>query len=510
MERIDIYRGADLFYTIELDDNCTQQEGIMQIETLNLQFPLSMQVAFRLGDWCTVFGKRYIVNTLPVVKKQGSNLYDYTMQIQSEAAELTKVQYLFLGADNTLRETDFALMGNPADFLNLLVANMNRVQSGWQAGAVPSQEYKNLTFSKETVWNALVRIAEAFNTEFWIENKAIHLGRKEKQTGHTYRQGMNQGLRELTRVNSDDSSVITRLFAYGSEQNLPNDYRGFSRRLRMFGVDDYIEQNTDVNGVVEGVHIFDNIYPERTGIVTGVNALDPFEFSDSTMDFDINAQQLPTLTPKVSFITGQLTGYNFNITSYNVATKRFRIAKNTSETKLDAPSDLFRPQVGDKYVLVDLLMPQSYITAAEQRLLALANEMLTRISAPQIKIQAVSDPKYLKLRKRTLNAGDVVYIEDTPLGISRSIRITAITRNLVHEWSYDLTLADAVNSAVAGKIDRIVQATAATGRDVSTLGRDLNNNATLNGYAFLPTTPGGTGFAEVMVEIATGRLFRKE
>jgi hypothetical protein len=67
----------------------------------------------------------------------------------------------------------------------------------------------------------------------------------------------------------------------------------------------------------------------------------------------------------VVFNTGQLAGYTFEINRYNNATKTITINKNKDEKTLDIPSDLLHMQIGDEYVLVDIVMPQSYISNAE-------------------------------------------------------------------------------------------------------------------------------------------------
>lgn len=587
----------------------------MQAGQLSLQFRLSIMVEFQPGDWCDVRGTRYILQQLPVIEKLGENLFNYTMPMPSYVAEISKAQFLFLGADNTLRETDFALTGKADVFLNLLVQNINRVVPGWQAGAWPQTEDKTMSFAKEDCLTALGRIAAEFGTEWYIEGQVIHLAQKTRETGHTYRQGMNRGLASLTRINAEQSRLITRLYAFGSTKNLPGNYRGYAGRLQLPGVappegplglkdiewvvsdtgggmqsvafnfappvdsritaltiiydgprgasqstggntsprsismpqgdwydirfrmqlfgggfietapfrvttgmgigltdpplrEPYIEQNTALYGVREGVVVFEDIFPTRTGTVTGVNANDPFEMTDITMDFDINEQRAPGLTPAVSFKSGQLTGYDLEVGSYDPVNKRFKLLKNKSESKMDVPSALLRPQIGDRYTLVNLFMPQTYIDDAEARLLAAATTDLQRLSSPQVKLQARPDAKYIKLRGRTFMPGDLIWIEDAQLGINRKIRITELTRNVVEDWSYELTLADAIGTSNATQIERIVQS-GSVGRDVAGVAKELTNNAILQGIAFLPETTGGAGFKDVVVEEATGRLFRK-
>lgn len=618
MRTVDIYRKGELFVTIKPRDNSIQAKAVMGDNALNLSFELNYYAPFTVGDYCTVFGEKYILFALPVVVKKSTRLWEYTMPMLAEGTELSKAQYLFLGSDNSLRESDFSLMGNADDFIGLLLQNAARVGTGWVKGQVFPTGYKNLTFSKENCYQALGRIAEAFSLEFSIEGKTIHLTKRSRDTGIVLKQGQYKGLYEVTRTNVDSTSVITRLYAYGADKNLPATYKG--KRLHLpngydaclpsdimvvitdkgdgtkdlfiswepqsslevtgleievqdpdgvvtginaaptatnvtlnvlkhassipynvtinskggsclnhtltFAVSEstttplfpleaaiYVEKNTNLYGVIEYTHYFDDIYPHRTGKVTSIDATDVFKIVDSTMDFDVNAQIYPGLTPKVVFNTGQLAGYEFDINSYDPATKTFTILKNKMETAIDVPSTTLKPAIGDEYVLVDLSMPQSYITAAEGELKAKALEYLGIASQPQLTYQVVLDPVFVKQKNYTFQIGDLVWIVDEALGVQRKIRITRTGRNVVNQNQYDIELSDVVTR---GALSQIISNISSTDRSVTSIDRSIANNSILNNrvigtleFSAMPETGTLTGFQAVYIETATGKLFRK-
>src|SRR5690606_18186967 len=146
-------------------------------------------------------------------------------------------------------------------------------------------------------------------------------------SGASFRYGKGNGLRSLTR-NEDEGKPITRLFVFGSNQNLPENYRSMSRRLVMpdeHGL--YLEKNDDQYGIIEHTEFFD-IKPERIGIVTQTSSI--YAFRDSTIDFDLNQHLLPGISAKVHFMTGQLGGYTFEVAEggYNHTTREVSIIQN--------------------------------------------------------------------------------------------------------------------------------------------------------------------------------------
>jgi hypothetical protein len=615
MDTLIIYRGTDPFWTIKLENDSNQSKIAMGENVINIHFFLSVHVPFNIGDWCTVFGEVYKLNELPILKKTASNLFEYTLKLQHEGFDLSKAQYFFFGPDNTLIESEFTLHGNAETFIDLLIQNINRVSSGWSKGSVVSSAYKTLTFSKENCYNVLGRLAEEFGTEYWIEGKAINLIKKARDTGLTLQVGYNRGLYEINRVNIDSTRVITRIYPYGSDKNLPSTYTGtrlhlppkpshgndclisditwfykiktvlslnilqinwrppadsgvtsiemvsgnvgagvfpnsvtfpvngpaFISVLSNYSFDAkfisrggacdgqetsvvtitgesfqpvfpfvpviYLDKNVDLYRVIEDVVYFDDIYPHRTGIVTSIDAADPFKIIDTAIDFDLNSYFLPGLTAKITFNTGQLAGFTFDISSYNNTTKTIVFLQNKNEPSLIVPSSLIKAGIGDEYVITDIRMPDAYIEAAEAQLLFRAQEVLRTYSEPQYTIQAVPDTIYMKNYGRELFVGDTVWIKDDQLQIDRKIRITQVIRNLIEPYEFQITLSDVVT---VGRMDSISSSISTNQRDVSQLGTTVQTRDVFNGQMVLPASPGGAGFENVIVEISTNKLYRKE
>jgi hypothetical protein len=520
MDTLDIYRAGTLFVTIKPDDSSVQTKKVMADNNLQITFKDSRNIQFMINDYCTVYGEKYIINVRPVVKKDSPYYWEYTLKLDADSLELSKAQFLFLGADNTLKESDFSLMGTGDTFIDLVIQNANRVGAGWIKGVVIPTDYHNMTFSRINCYQALGKIAEEFGTEFWIDGRTVHLTGRGTDTGYTFQQGRKKGLYDITRVPIDSTSIITRLYAFGSNKNLPADYRGFTPRLLMTGGIYSLEKNVAKYGVIEATQIFEDIFPTRTGKVTAVDAFNVFHFIDNTMDFNLNDYLLPGLTAKVTFNTGQLSGYTFELSAYDNGTKQFTLLQNKDETAITVPSADFKPAIGDTYVLVDITLPQSYIDDAEARLKAKAQATLDLNSEPQETYKISFDPTYLRNRALVPVIGDLIWILDEDFDLDRKIRVTATTRGLVNEYDLQVDVSDVVQ---AGTIQRLVQGVSDNTAGLTAVNNTLQNTAILNrriigdltvdqGTVILKTlasTASMTGFAELVVELSTGRVFKK-
>lgn len=441
---ITIYkRGTNLVRTQVQPSALSQQERtLMERDIVSLSFDLPLFIDFEIGDYANIFGYLYKINTLPEVRKIHDRNFAYAATLESSLYDLAKVQFLDYDTLLSLTVSNFYLNLNPRDFLLLLVANMNRHFSGaWVAGIATDAGVKNLEFSANNCLEALAKIAEAFDTEYLVEGYKISLFRRQTNSGLTLKQGQNQALASVTRSNQDSSNVITRLYAYGSERNIGSNYRHGFKRLRLPNL--FIYKNPKNYEDVECTKIFEDIYPQREGTVTAVT--DKLTFTDAQIDFDVNAQLLPGLPAKVTFNTGNLAGYTFEINSYSHTNKTFVINPNNNERAIDVPSDTLKPAIGDKYVLIDIRMPQSYVDAAEVRLQNEAEKFLDVNGPPRFKYTVVSNAIYFKQKLYSFEIGQLVGLDIPEMNILTQKRVIGFKRNLRNPYDYSIELAEEKN-----------------------------------------------------------------
>jgi hypothetical protein len=503
---------------IKPDATSVQQKQVMGDNVLTVSFTHPENPSFQVGDYCTVYEERYQLNQPALAKKLGENRYQFSLRLEAEYFDLSKVQFLNYGADDSLRESDFTLMLNARGFIDLLLKNALRVSVGWKKGDVQATTYKNLSFSKENCLGVLQRLSEEFSLEWAVEGKTIHLSKRRLISNLKFRHGRNKGLYTITRQPLSGSKLVTRLYAYGSDKNLPAGYRNYTTRLKMTGGLDYLEANT-AQGIIEDTAVFEDIYPHRVGKVTAIGA-DIYTFYDLNLDFDVRQYLLPAVEAKLTFQTGQLAGYTFKLSpKSNFAAKEIILLPNTEEKALQIPSDLLHPQVGDTYVLTDIAMPQAYIDAAERALKREAQKLLNKISVPQYSYTIDFDPAYMKRRTRVIGVGEEVTIQDSDLGVDQRLSIVSCTRNLVNEYQFQVEVSD---QKTKGTLSQIQSNLSSNARDISTIKNTyttLQDNKVVGDFTVdkgsiifseLPVVDSDlTGYATIYVNRQTGKLYRE-
>ena len=368
----------------------------------------------------------------------------------------------------------------------------------------PETEAMTIQFSGVNCLQALQTLcnSEQFNLEFQITQdngiRTIHIGKFGKRINPPsgadfFEWGKGNGLYNLKEQKIDDKAIITRLWAEGGTTNIRSNYRDYSERLQLpypqrknqyehtlsdgtvvkvgtetIGIADdakrYIEdaELRDKIGSEEDVKTYDNIYPTRTGTVTAVVADDICAFIDDTMDFDLNKKDdkgtvylVDGTSAKITFTSGRLAGQQFELEAkggYNHETKKFRIIPFTDNRGLTIPStetqDAYKIEVGNTYKITDIYLPESYEQKAEEALWYAAMEDFKTATQAKAQYTLTLDRLYFlqELSRDTdtsvFEVGDYVPVKDTRFGIEKQMRIQKVTRNLLLEQDYQITLAD--------------------------------------------------------------------
>jgi len=438
MPLYEIKRGATVIATVWPEGQ--QEKEIMLKDEVNISFKSPAALYFQIGDTITVYGETYYLNALDEPTKNSSLDYQYQLGFVAAYYALAKPKIFFYDLANALKVIKFEAMITAKQLLDLIVANANRTQTGWVAGDCIESVPQLLTFNGESLLTALDNGAKDFKTEWWIKNKVIHLTKKGAVSGYHFEYGYDKGLRGgLQRTNVDSSSVFSRLYVTGSDQNLPVGYRNGQPNLQLPSPLEYIQGPKYGPDEIEAVINFPDIKPERIGTISSVSS--PFVFADADLDFDLNAAGtlLPGVSAKVSFLTGNLAGYNFEIAKggYNHASRTITIVKNDVEKALELPSDLMKPQVGDTYFFFDIQMPATYVTAAENRVKDRGQEYFNEQSVPRVAYDLPPDPFYFERNDIELTIGDYVNVKDTELLLDKDIRVYSYARDLHNPYQYD-------------------------------------------------------------------------
>lgn len=420
-----------------------QERSVMAIDRVPMSFTLPNGIDFKRGDTVEVYGQTYKINRLPNDYKTASSLgIRYELEFEALYYDLGKWQLKGLDAQNNLTLSEVYVVGNASVIIDLIVRNANRVDPGWTVGIVEETDTVQFSYSNQSLLSVLQDAASRFNSEFWVEGKTINFSKREQSSGLTLEYGKGKGLYELARERTD-KVAINRLYVEGGTRNIPYDY-GFSRLQLPLANRPFLESDPLTGDVVEHTEIFENIYPSRTGTLTGIGA-NELTFSDSSLDFDINGH-LTESSAIISFTSGQLSGFEFTIAEYIHASKTFVIHRaNDSAYPDGVPNVLLKPAIGDKYVLLNINLPQAYITANENRLLEAGNNYLINNNTDKFTYRASLSPIWVKELSPLIDLGYTVVLKDIERGIDQNIRISAYTRDLQEDYRYtSFTLSDTI------------------------------------------------------------------
>lgn len=451
------------------DDNSTQQKAVMGDNALSVSFTTWEAIPFDIGDYVDYEGERYTLLTVPCPNQASTLEYEYAPRFQGIESELSKA-LCFLLTDGDM-DSDFSLTDGPAAHLRLIVDNINRVKgtTDWRIGSVIAADYKVVTYDGIDCLTALNRIAETFETEWWIVGTTLYLGKCEHGEplvlGYAADGTAVGGLLGMSRRDEENERFFTRLYAKGSTRNIDRSRYG-SDRLRLPSPLRFLERNTEY-GIVEREVIFEGIYPRRTGTLSGVRSIEResegktirvYYVTDKDIPFDPNDHEIGGLTKRVVFQTGELSGYDLEV-NYDSSTKEFELINQYPDENTQIPGGVMAPEAGDTYILYNIRMPDEYYTLAEEELRETADAYLSKYSVDSAVYSGDSDPIILKKRGIHVSLGQRVRLHNPvffPSTGYRDSRIIGFTRKLGDPYDMRIDISDTVTPTWRESIERKV------------------------------------------------------
>lgn len=449
-----------------------QKTALLSDDVVSITVSSALPLDLDIGCVLILYGKPYKLNQLPEPAKEGERRYTYELRFEGLQYDLIDVHYHL--PEDAYGETYYSDL---AGHLQVLMWNINRIFPGkWVLGTYPENtEYKNITNSGKNCLQVAQELCRDYGVEFEIttDGTTYTLNIKEKVgITHTFtlRYGRGKGLYRLERKNVNNAGIVTRLYVYGGTENLGRNYG--HTRLCLPGttrLTSYIEDEAAIAlyGVKEGEKTYD-IKPQRVGTVTALGE-DVITFADSTM-FDLNAKDtdgkstkylIDGTSAKIKFESGGLAGYEFDLHSYDHATKTFVINKFQDENGSVFPSETsaaFQIAVGDKYSISDIQLPDEYIDEAEEELEEEGSKYLPTVSQPQVSYKLELTEGFFtslfgdEVETEILHVGDFIPIEDAQIGVNKAVRITQIERDLLKPHSYDITLSDTITKTTTVRV----------------------------------------------------------
>lgn len=379
------------FNTNRLDilptDESYRYRSIMGEHTLTLYFSLPTYTEIPTGAWCEFQGERYTLNQPAKIVKHNSFSFEYTLTMDSEGANLRNYKFRNPN-DKTLK---FPFTASPRYHIQILVDCLNSSPSfgggqgeDWQVGTTIEASEKLISYNHNNCLEALDIIAKAFETEYEIIGKTIHLHKVEyfKDNPLPLQYGKGKGFK--TGVSrTTEQSRITRLYVQGGERNIDRSKYG-NKELLLPKSQEYTYEgvtfvsddkglsiaikNAQNNGFVNEQSLdLSHIYPKRKGRVSAVFDVDKakhfYDFTDTSIPQALNFWDMHIKGEKmlIYFESGMLSGREFEVQKYDHTQKRFQLVPK-EEDGVTMPNDIFKPAIGDEYSVYNMQMPNAYIS----------------------------------------------------------------------------------------------------------------------------------------------------
>lgn len=400
---IQIKRNNKVFFTLEdFGEGSKLSYQLMDHHYVILKFTTATPVYFEIGDSVEIPDFGYFELTSSYFPKHNdSDGYDYEMQMDAYYMSW-KNKICKYRPQHGANETSFNLTTTVGVHMNVILGNLKALGLTYNGKefSVDYTTYNNKAFDVQkrflieygsiSILDALNAICseDALNCEWWIDGSIIYLGYCEMEGQTTFEQDVNV----LSMSYSESKSTyITRLYAFGSDRNIPKGYfTGADADVTTDGVatdylmlpnkevdsdgfyakDGYLENVNVVKNdkqAIEGVVMFEEEYPKVESVVSSIKTY------DSTVDNEDGTKTTQTfwqvtatdsfatnfeaswiksnLTLGIKFTSGALMGMEFEV-SFKVIDKAnyFEIVANDTYGRT-LPDGVMCPKVGDKFFL---------------------------------------------------------------------------------------------------------------------------------------------------------------
>lgn len=474
---------------ILVDTSSYRYTALQNVGTLYLYFASEEFINIPVGAYCIYKNITYYLMDPDDFKKKSSRNFEYTLVMYDIGAILGKYKC----RDIVSKRLKFDYTAKPHEHLQLIVDNLNMRDSGWKVGECIEAEEKTINYNHIFCSEALPTIADTFKTEYEIDPaiKTIHLRKVEYNKGEPLplEYGKDKGfVPGLGRSNKDGNRPVTILYVQGGEQNIDFSKYGSkelllpkNQRLEYEGrayVSDaeglYIKRaDTTLTDVQEDSLDCSHISPKRVGSVSNVVVSDKeknfYDFIDSSIPDDLNFEDyvIEGNNMTVIFQSGMLAGSNkeFEV-KYVHKERKFLITPQEIDGQI-MPNDIYKPNLGDKYAVFGIQLPDAYICnnstkeGASWDMFREAAKYLYENEDPKFTFKGELDSIYSKKRWLSIGGkiklGGYILFKDSqfiPEGIK--IRITSIKEYIHRPYSPIIELSNTTTGAtVSSELNKI-------------------------------------------------------
>lgn len=474
---------------ILVDTTSYRYTALQNVGTLYLYFASEEFIDIPVGAYCIYKNITYYLMNPNDFKKKSSRSFEYTLVMYDVGAILGKYKC----RDIVSKRLKFDYTAKPHEHLQLIVDNLNMRDSGWKVGECIEAEEKTINYNHTFCSEALPNIANIFKTEYEIDPaiKTVHLRKVEynKNEPLPLEYGKDKGfVPGLGRSTQSGNRPVSLLYVQGGEQNIDFSKYGFkelrlpkNQRLEYEGrtyVSDaeglYIKRSDiAISDIQDDSLDCSHISPKRVGRVSNVIVSDKeknfYNFVDNSIPNDLNFEDyiITGNNMTIIFQSGMLAGKNkeFEV-KYIHKERKFLITPQEIDGQI-MPNDIYKPNLGDKYAVFGIQLPDAYICnnstkeGASWDMFREAAKYLYENEDPKFTFKGELDSIYSKKRWLSIGGkiklGGYILFKDPqfiPEGIK--IRITSIKEYIHRPYSPIIELSNTTTGAtISSELNKI-------------------------------------------------------
>ena len=218
----------EIIYSTEYNEGCQWNKSLMGEDYITLKFSSDVLLSFHLGDYVeTEFGWYELSDLQKPVLNTVTGGYDYALRFDAYYRKWRN-KILFYNRQG-MKEASWNLTDTADKHLSVVLSNLEALNYTYRNEAFTfyvdetvEDAAKSIQYDNTNILDALTKIAEAWECEWWITDNVIHLGRCEY--GDPVKLEIGKEVAEMS-VNESRSNYATRIYAFGSTRNIPGSYR---------------------------------------------------------------------------------------------------------------------------------------------------------------------------------------------------------------------------------------------------------------------------------------------
>ena len=384
---------GNVIYTTEINKGAKRKYLLMKEDYITLPFSLETPITFGVGCNTEVNGELFeVTDSQKPTYNNATGGYDYQLRLDAYYWKWKNKIFKFTPEVGG-QEASWSLTASLDVHLNVFLANLKALgytyrgtEFEFSIDATVENKAMSMTYENTNMIDALSAMAESWQCEWWITDNIINFGRCEYGTAVDFE--IHKNVAEMTS-SASQSPYATRLYVFGSTNNIPTNYRPANESLLVNGVVQkrlmlpegipYLDayEGMRQEEAIEEVVIIEDIYPKTDGKIDSVDTYEDsvenedgtttteifYRFTDDGINFSkdyiIEGQEL-----KVKFTSGSLNGMEFGVVfnpnekpekleggTWNAEAQLYEVVINEDYGRKLPDSTLY-PKIGDTYVLI--------------------------------------------------------------------------------------------------------------------------------------------------------------